>query len=101
MVANGLVGGLGLRLSDDQKRGLSRYGTRDAEAYDLALQARQLFARETEEDDLEARQLFQRALEKDPKFVEALMGVNATYVRAAAAGGCGRPRRWWRRASPP
>jgi TolB-like protein/cytochrome c-type biogenesis protein CcmH/NrfG len=89
-----VASGLRLRLSAEEKRRLGRYGTENAEAYDLVLRARGLFARDTEEDDLEARRLFLQAIEKDPRFVEAYLGISGTYARAAS-GGWMRPADAW------
>jgi TolB-like protein/Tfp pilus assembly protein PilF len=94
LLANGVASGLGLRLSSEERQRLSRFGTNDPEAYDLVLHARQLFARDTEEDDFEARRLFQQAIEKDPRFVEAYLGLAGTYVRAASYGWM-RPGEVW------
>jgi TolB-like protein/cytochrome c-type biogenesis protein CcmH/NrfG len=97
LLAKGVATGLQLQLSPEERRSLSRYGTDNAEAYDLALHARQLFARDVEEDDLEARQLYQQALEKDPKFVDAYLGIAGSYTRAASNGWM-RPADAWPRA---
>jgi serine/threonine-protein kinase len=86
LLANGVASGLGLPLSLEEKQSLSRFGTTNPEAYDLVLHARQLFARDSEEDDLEARRLYLSAIEKDPRFVEAYLGLSGTYVRAASSG---------------
>jgi len=94
LLATGAAKGLRLALSGEERRNFSRFGTENAEAYDLVLRARQLFARETEEDDLEARRLFLQAIEKDPRFVEAYLGVRGTYTRAASHGWT-RPAEAW------
>jgi len=94
LLATGAANGLRLVLSGEERRNFSRFGTENAEAYDLVLRARQLFARETEEDDLEARRLFLQAIEKDPRFVEAYLGVRGTYTRAASHGWM-RPAEAW------
>ncbi len=80
-IALGVAKGLNLELSDEEKRALGRYGTRNPEAYELYLKARYFFLKDTEEAFLEARKLYQQALEKDPKFVEAHLGVAASYAR--------------------
>jgi serine/threonine-protein kinase len=95
MLANGISSGLRLRLTPDEKLGLSRFGTDDSEAYDLVLHARQLFARDSEEDDQEARRLYIQAIEKDPRFVEAYLGLAGTYARAASYGWL-KPAEAWR-----
>ena len=91
LLATGAAKGLRLQLSGEEKRNLSRFGTDNAEAYDLVLRARQLFARETEEDDLEARRLFLQAIEKDPRFAEAYLGLRGTYTGPPRTAGCGPP----------
>jgi len=78
--------GLRLRLSSQEKRALGRFGTENAEAYELYLKARFFFLKDTEEEGLEARQLYVKASEADPKFVEAHLGVAATYASTAVLG---------------
>jgi serine/threonine protein kinase/tetratricopeptide (TPR) repeat protein len=95
LLANGTASGLRLRLTPEEKLSLSRFGTDDSEAYDLVLHARQLFARDSEEDDQEARRLYVQAIEKDPRFVEAYLGLAGTYARAASYGWL-RPAEAWR-----
>lgn len=85
-IASDISRGLRLRLSSQQMRSLGRYGTANPEAYELYLKARYLFLKDTEETTLEARRLYLQALEKDPKFVEAHLGVAATYGSSAADG---------------
>ncbi len=94
LLATGVATGLRLSLSREEKRTLSRFGTENAEAYDLVLRARQLFARDNEEDDFEARRLFRQAAEKDPRFAEAYLGLRGTYARAASNGWM-RPAEAW------
>jgi TolB-like protein/tRNA A-37 threonylcarbamoyl transferase component Bud32/Tfp pilus assembly protein PilF len=95
LLANGVANGLRLRLSPEDKLSLSRFGTDDSEAYDLVLHARQLFARDSEQDDREARRLYVQAIEKDPRFVEAYLGLAGTYARAASYGWL-KPAEAWR-----
>jgi TolB-like protein/tetratricopeptide (TPR) repeat protein len=95
VLAKGVASGLRLRLTPEENLVVSRYGTDNPEAYDLVLHARQLFARDTEEDDLEARRLYQLAIAKDPHFVEAYLGLAGTYSRAASYGWM-RPSEGWR-----
>jgi serine/threonine-protein kinase len=85
-IASAVSNGLRLRLSDDEKRALSLHGTENAEAYELALKARHFFQKETEEANLDARRLFEDAAEKDPKFVEAHLGIAATYASMGVNG---------------
>ena len=85
-IAMAVSDGLRLRLSGQEKRTLGRSGTENSEAYELYLKARYSFLKDTEEDVLEARQLYLKALEKDPRFVEAHLGVAATYGTSAVSG---------------
>ena len=85
-IASEISGGLRLRLSGQQKRTLGQHGTENPEAYELFLKARFFLVRASEEGDLEARRLYLQALEKDPRFVEAHLGVAATYARSAGEG---------------
>ena len=95
-IAVGVANGLRLELSDPEKRALRRYGTQNPEAYELYLKARYFFLKDTEEAFLEARKLYQQALEKDPRFVEAHLGVAASYS-AIAVDGWAPPTESWRR----
>ena len=85
-IAMAVSDGLRLRLSGQEKRNLGRYGTENPEAYELYLKARYFFLKDTEEGALEARPLYLQALEKDPRFVEAHLGVAATYGTSAVSG---------------
>jgi tetratricopeptide (TPR) repeat protein len=95
-IAAAVSDGLRLRLSDEEKRGLALHGTTNPEAYELALKARYFFQNETEDANLEARRLYAEALEKDPKFVEAHLGVAATYG-SMAVNGWAPPAEGWSR----
>ena len=95
-IAVGVANGLRLELSEPEKRALRRYGTQNPEAYELYLKARYFFLKDTEEGFLEARRLYQQALGKDPRFVEAHLGVAASYS-AMAVDGWAPPTESWRR----
>jgi len=85
-IASDIADRLRLRLSGQERRLLVAHGTEDSDAYDLFLKGRHLLASASEEDDLEARKLFQQALERDPRFVDAHLGVAATYARSVGEG---------------
>ena len=85
-IASNISDGLRLEVSTRQKRSVGELGTENPEAYELLLKGRHLLEHDTEEDDLEARSLFLQALAKDPRFVEAHLGVAATYARSAGNG---------------
>ena len=95
-IAAAVSNGLRLPLSEEEKRAASLHGTDDAEAYDLALQARYFFEKETEEGNLEARRLYLEAVKKDPRFAEAHLGIAATYA-SVAVNGYGPPAQAWSR----
>jgi serine/threonine protein kinase/tetratricopeptide (TPR) repeat protein len=85
-IASDISEGLRLRLSGQDKRTLVAHGTENPEAYELFLKGRVLLVSDSEAGDLEARRLFLLAVEKDPKFVQAHLGVAATYARSAGNG---------------
>jgi TolB-like protein len=85
-LVSGITSGLRLRLSNEERRTLSRHGTESLEAYELYLRGRHLAGKDTEADDLEALRLFQLATQKDPRFVEAHVGIAGTYMRQAGSG---------------
>ena len=85
-IVSEIATGLRLRLAEPSRRALLQPGTRNPAAYELVMRARHLLRSDTEDDDLQARQLFEQAAALDPGFVEAHLGVAATYLRSAAAG---------------
>lgn len=85
-IASEIAAGLRLRLSQPEKKALAQHGTDNTQAYELFLKARFLLRDEIEENVLEARRLYKQALEKDPRFVDAHIGVAATYGRSAGNG---------------
>jgi TolB-like protein len=72
-VAQEIVAAIGIRLSADEARSLSRRPTASVEAYDLFLQARQWLnsAQLTDETDVKAQELLEQAIELDPQFALA------------------------------
>ncbi|HKC26208.1 MAG TPA: serine/threonine-protein kinase, partial [Thermoanaerobaculia bacterium] len=56
-IASDISNGLRLRLTEPEKRALSRHGTENTEAYELFLKARYFFYKDTEEGYLEAIRL--------------------------------------------
>jgi eukaryotic-like serine/threonine-protein kinase len=96
-IASEIVEGLRLRLSHQDRRTLGAQGTDNADAYELFLKARYLLLSGREEDELEARRLYQQALEKDAAFVDARLGLAATYARSAGEG-FAPPKEAWPRA---
>ena len=95
-IAMSITEKLRLRLTPEEKAALRRHGTENAEAYELALKARYLFLKETEEGLVEARRLYLEAAGKDPGFAEAHAAAAAADV-GLAANGFARPAETWPR----
>jgi TolB-like protein/class 3 adenylate cyclase len=66
-----IVGALALKLTDDERRRLSRRGTDNLEAYDLFLRGRELIWLHTQTATHEGRKLLERATALDPGFAAA------------------------------
>ena len=84
-IASRTVEALALKLSPDERRSLSDWGTRNAAAYDEYLQGQALLENFQRREQFEAGlQHFQRALAIDPKFAPAMVGyasVEAQFYR--------------------
>jgi TolB-like protein len=86
--------GMGLALTDRQRRQLARALTDDPEAYELFLQAVHHLRLATEEDYLAARAFLGRAVERAPRFALALTTLASTYS-VMAVDGYARPADAW------
>ena len=95
-IASAVAKGLGLELSEEERRALNLHGTQNPEAYELALKARHFFGKDTEEANSEARRLYEQAVAKDPRFAEAHIGLASTYATIAVMG-YGLPSEAWAR----
>ena len=82
-VASRLVEALGVKLAPDEVDALSRWGTRNARAYDEFLMGNGLFARGVEEAGPidRAAEHYRRALEIDPDFAPALANLARCEMR--------------------
>jgi adenylate cyclase len=74
-VTQHIVGALAVKLTAGEAGRLGRVRTGNPEAYDLALQGRDVLKRTTRETNAEARRLFTTALEVDPNFAGAYVGL--------------------------
>ena len=92
LLATGTAKGLRLALSGDEKRNLDRFGTENADAYDFVLRARQLFARETDEDDHEARRLFLAAMRRTRGSSKPTWESAVPTREPPRTAGCDRPK---------
>ena len=80
-VTQRIVGALAVRLTERERGGLRRVPTGNAEAYDLALRARDVLRRTTRESNAEARRLFMQASDLDPGFAGAYVGLGWAHLQ--------------------
>jgi len=78
--------GLRMRPSPEERRGLAKRPTDDAEAYELYLRARHAWLADTEEGYLTARRLLEQAVKRDSNFALAFVGLAGTYGLMAFDG---------------
>ena len=110
-VVQKIVSALAVKLTRGEERRLRRGGTRNVEAYEAWLRARELLARGTRDAVVQSRAMHRRAIEIDPNFAAPhaglAFGVIADYVNAWTAepeqpsrkpnGGRGAPSSWMSR----
>jgi TolB-like protein/class 3 adenylate cyclase/cytochrome c-type biogenesis protein CcmH/NrfG len=75
-----IVSALALKLTDDERRRLSRRGTDNVEAYDLFLRGRELIWLHTQTATYEGRKLLERATALDPAFAAAYAFLGFSYM---------------------
>ena len=104
-VVHKIVEALAVKLSRVEEQDLKRGGTKNLEAYESWLRARQLLGIGTRETIAEAKALHRRALELDPNFAAPHVGLAfasvSDYVNAwipDAQGALAEGERWARRA---
>ena len=104
-VVHKIVEALAVKLSRVEEQDLKRGGTKNLEAYECWMRARQLLGRGTREAIAEARAQHRRALELDPNFCAPHVGLAfaavSDYVNAWVpdpAGALDEGERWARRA---
>jgi serine/threonine protein kinase/Tfp pilus assembly protein PilF len=79
-ISHDISGKLRLRLSQAQKKKLTRRHTEDPEAYRIYLKGRHHWNKWTEEGFYKAIEYFQQAIEKDPAYALAYAGLADCYV---------------------
>ena len=79
-ISNEISGKLRLRLTQAEKKRLTRHHTKNAEAYQLYLKGRYHWNRWTEEGFYKAIEYFQQAVEKDPGYALAYTGLADSWV---------------------
>src|SRR5262249_24911225 len=87
---------LRLRLTGEQKEGLTRRYTQNPEAYQLYLQGRYYLSKFTVEGRLKSGEYFQQAIEKDPNFALGYVGLADAYVNFALFGEM-QPKEAWQK----
>ena len=104
-VVQKIVSALAVKLTRGEERRLRRGGTRNVEAYEAWLRARELLARGTRDAVVQSRAMHRRAIEIDPNFAAPhaglAFGVIADYVNAWTAEpehALEEAERWARRA---
>ncbi len=83
-IAHAIVGALRIKLGGADTMTLVRRSTDDAEAYDLYLRGRYVFARRSGPELQKAIAYFSRAVERDPSYALALSGLADAYEVAAS-----------------
>ena len=78
-VATGIVAGLGVSLSPDDRTRLSPSHPDDPETYRLYLQARFFWNQRSKEGYLKSIELFQAAIARDPSYAPAYAGLSDSY----------------------
>ena len=79
-IASDISDGLRLRLSQEDKKRLTRDSTQNAEAYQLYLNGRFHFNKRTEDELNKAIDYFKQAIEKDPNYALAYVGLGDVYL---------------------
>ncbi|HTY58282.1 MAG TPA: hypothetical protein VMF59_05670, partial [Bacteroidota bacterium] len=85
-VSKQIVQSLRLRLTSDEKEGLTRSPTESAEAYELFLKGRYRWNKRTRADLEESLNLFREAIEKDPAYAAAYAAMASSYDVLVAWG---------------
>ena len=85
-VSKEIVRSLRLRLTSDEREGLSRAQTGNAEAYDLFLKGRYHWNKRTAADLNESVRLYREAVEKDPEYAAAYAALALSYDVMVAWG---------------
>ncbi len=85
---------LRLKLSGEEKERLTRPSTENSEAYQLYLQGRYYWWKNTDEANLKSGEYFQQAIVKDPNFALAYVGLANYYMVMAGFGSMPSNEAW-------
>lgn len=86
-VAEGTARSLSVKLTEEERRGLSARPTTHFGAYDDYLRGRIIYSSLSRQENEQARALYRRAIEKDPRFALAYAGLAQTYIDDFRGGG--------------
>jgi len=82
-IASDIAARLRSQLSGDEKRQVSKQGTKNPEAYELYVKGRYYWNKRTTPDEETAISYFRQAIDKDPTYAQAYAGLaDAYYVQA-------------------
>jgi DNA-binding winged helix-turn-helix (wHTH) protein/TolB-like protein/Tfp pilus assembly protein PilF len=91
LLAAQVANAIAFRISDEDRKRLSRQPTRNAEAYSEHLLARFFLNKRTVEDLNKALPHFERSIELDPAFAEPYAGIASAYMLLSDSGFAGIP----------
>src|SRR5262249_39020437 len=81
-----VVSALALKLTGEEQKQLTKHYTEDAEAYQLYINGRFFWDKETEEGIRKAIEYFEKAIERDPNYAMAHAGLADSYSLLAIFG---------------
>jgi len=95
-ISVGVAERLKLQLTESEKKGLTRHFTQNSEAYQLYMQGRYLWDKNTGEPLLKSVEYYEQAIDRDPGFALAYVGIADAYtdlvIQSYVAGAEGLPK---------
>jgi DNA-binding winged helix-turn-helix (wHTH) protein/TolB-like protein len=86
LISKKVVSALALKLTGEEQKQLTKHYTEDAEAYQLYINGRFFWDKETEEGIKKAIEYFEKAIERDPNYAMAHVGLADSYPLLAIFG---------------
>jgi DNA-binding winged helix-turn-helix (wHTH) protein/TolB-like protein/lipoprotein NlpI len=86
LISEKVVSALALKLTGEEQKQLTKHYTEDAEAYQLYINGRFFWDKETEEGIKKAIEYFEKAIERDPNYAMAHAGLADSYSLLAIFG---------------
>ncbi len=96
-IASAIARQLGLKLTGEEERQLTKQDTENPEAYQLYLKGLFYWNKWTEDSFRKANDYFNQAVKKDPHYAKAYAGLADTYIFLGASGFTA-PRKVWQNA---